>query len=93
MVAVDCCEGGEMYSYKGSDHDHSACNERVVERGNKNAANLEVITTCCDIITSVDALVGDILRLYGKGQFARAAEMDLRAQCTIITILMTTRRI
>eukprot|EP00978_Attheya_sp_CCMP212_P008821 scaffold20753_cov65-Attheya_sp.AAC.2 len=64
-----------------------------VEGGTKKAANPEVIPTCCHGLASVDALVGDILCLYGKGQFARAAEMDLRAQHTIITILITTHRI
>ena len=57
-----------------------------VEGGTKKATNPEVSSTCCHGLASVDALVGDIFRLYGKGQFARAAAMDLRAQRTIITI-------
>eukprot|EP00978_Attheya_sp_CCMP212_P040897 scaffold228221_cov54-Attheya_sp.AAC.1 len=90
VVAVDCCEGGGLHSYKGimilllAVRKGSKCMLvdgvfRGVERGNKNASNPDVSTTCCDIFASVDAFWLVISCFYGKGQFPRTAASDLRA--------------
>eukprot|EP00978_Attheya_sp_CCMP212_P045158 scaffold335233_cov46-Attheya_sp.AAC.1 len=55
VVAVDCCEGGGLHSYKGIMILLLAVKGFQAERGNKNASNPDVSTTCCDIFASVDA--------------------------------------
>eukprot|EP00978_Attheya_sp_CCMP212_P040089 scaffold215304_cov55-Attheya_sp.AAC.1 len=67
MVAVDCCEGGGLQSYKGIMILLLAVKGFQVEkRGNKNASNLDVSTTCCDMFASVDAFWWVISFSMGK---------------------------
>eukprot|EP00978_Attheya_sp_CCMP212_P031665 scaffold120582_cov26-Attheya_sp.AAC.1 len=99
VVAVDCCEGDGLCMLQ-RDHVHPACGERSNEIGilggrrhqegcqSRRQPHMMPCSCKCGCIGG-----GGILLLYGKRQFARAAAMDLRAQRTIITILITTSRI
>eukprot|EP00978_Attheya_sp_CCMP212_P039741 scaffold209651_cov46-Attheya_sp.AAC.1 len=71
VVAVDCCEGDGLHSYKGIMILLLPVKGFQVERGNKNASNPDVSTTCCDIFASMDAFWSVISFFYGKGQFPR----------------------